>query len=121
MEIAMATPHQPPPRTLRQQCPKRRQTILTGGIQLIDSSPVNSLYGTEFCCVSLDDSRNGSEPGFAVRARRFFVRLQDRLCNVDGKRWRDILRLGDSIKRLLLIEARHFDGPFDRRAASAYV
>ena len=47
------------------------------------------------------------------------VRLQDCLRDGDRRDGCDLLRLGDTIQRLLLVEAGHFDRPFDRRAASA--
>ena len=54
-----------------------------------------------------------------VGAWRLAVRLQDRIGNGVCQGWRDLLRPGDAIQRLLLVESGHFDRPFHRHAAAA--
>ena len=118
MKIAMAAPHEPLPGAPLEQCPDLCQVILAAGSELIDGGGVKAAHLAEFCGVAVDDAGNGGEPAFAIGARRLLVRLQDRICEGGRKRRRDLLRLRDTIKRLLLVEARHFDRPFDRSAAS---
>ena len=73
----------------------------------------------EFFGVAINDARNGIEPGFAIRGRRLPVGLQDGLGNGHPQIRRDLLPPGDTIERLLFVETRHFDRPFDRGAIAA--
>ena len=114
----MAAPHESLPGASLEQCPDLCQVIPAGGGELIDGGGVKAAHLAEFCGVAIDDAGNGGEPAFSIGARRPLVRLQNRICEGGRKRRSDLMRLRDTIKRLLLVEARHFDRPLDRGATS---
>ena len=88
------------------------------GIEAIDGGGIKSAHAAEFFGVAADNGGNRGEPGAAIGNRGLPVRLQDGICNGNCKGRRELLHPGDTVQRLLLVEARHFDGPFDRNAAS---
>ena len=74
---------------------------------------------TERARILIKKFMNCSKPGFRLNNRSTLMHGGDRGGEFLGKCIVDTLRLGKSVERLVLIEADHFDRPFNRRAVSA--
>ena len=73
MKIAVTMPHESLPGAPREQHLDLRQMILAADMELIDGGGLKPTHGSEFHGVAVDYGRNGSEPGFAILARRPLV------------------------------------------------
>ncbi len=117
MQVAVAAPHISLPAALLQQSAKPGKRGQRRLLEIIDVLGRKAGRFPERRGVAFDDARNRMDPGLRRCKRGTAVGGRDRFRDGVDKSGIERTGFGQMIDGLALVEAGHFDGEFDRRAA----